>query len=114
MELLTFFKHARLASSFASLAMGLDPTIPPIVLGAPGARVQVEGTEIERLDLEVGGEVEPLAKLVWITTVTCNAKPFITQCDHVAGVETLDVLRDCSRPGGNDASLATVASRLVG
>lgn len=111
--LLTFFKQAGLAGSGARLAVGLDPGVAPVVLGAPGAGVQVEGAEVEGADLEVGGEVEALAELVRVAAVAGEAEPFVAERDHVRRVEALDVGRRRRCPVGDDAGGAPVAPRLV-
>lgn len=81
--------------------MGLDPRVPPLVLRAPGTRVQMERAKVQRVDVKVRSEVEALAELVGVAAVAAaEAEALVAQRHHVVGVEALDVGRGRLRPGG--------------
>lgn len=95
--------------------MRLHPGVPPLVARAPGARVQVEGAEVQVPDLEIRGEVQPFAELVRVRAVVAlQAEPLVAERDHVRRVERLDVRGGGGGPGRDDGRGAPVAPRLVG
>lgn len=92
------------------------PLVAPVVGGAPGLGVEVEGAEVEGGDPEVGLEVEALAVAEGVAAVGAGgeAEAFVAERDQVLGVERLDVRRRVARPLGEHRGRAPVAARLVG
>lgn len=93
-----------------------NPLIPPVVGGAPGLGVEVEGAEVQCGDLQIGLEVDALAVAEGVAVVGAGGEPeaLVAERDHVLGVERLDVRRRVARPLGDDRRRAAVAARLVG
>lgn len=82
-----FLQKAGLAGRFACRAVCADPSVAPVVGGAPfnlllvyrgskerwgvrtAIRIQVEGSKVNSIDTEVHGEVETLGELVRVAAV---------------------------------------------
>lgn len=94
--------------------MGLDPPVAPVIVRAPGTRVQMKGGEVQGVDSEVRSEVEALAELVRVAAVALQAEALVAERDEVVRVEALDVRRRLGGPLRDDARGAPVAARLVG
>lgn len=107
-------EQTRLARFLARGRVGANPRIAPIIRGAPGLGVQVEGAEGDVGEGEVGGEVEALAELVGVGAVAGEAEALVANGDHVVAVERADVVGALANPVCEDGGRAAVAARFVG
>lgn len=96
--------------------MRRDPQVAPVVGSAPGARVEVQGAEVEGGDLKVGLEVDALVVREGVAAVAVGGEPeaLVAERHHVRRVERLDVRRRRARPLRQHRRRAAVAARLVG
>ena len=96
--------------------MCLDPQRTPGIGLAPRAGVEVIRAEVDRRDVQVGGEIRagPRGEGVRAVRVGGDAEAFLADADHVVGVEALDVGGDVGDPGCEDVGRAAGASWLVG
>ena len=74
----------------------------------------MQDSEIQRLDREVLDKIHTLTHLVRICGLAGETKSFISECDHMVGIQALDVRTGSGGPFGQDIGVAALAAGLVG
>ena len=94
--------------------MRLHPAIAPVEASPPVARVEMKGTKVQSVYLEVGSEIEALAELVRIAAITSETEALISKRDEMVRVEALDKGRGFSSPFRDHVRVAAIAARFIG